>query len=144
MTHNIYIVEDHPTMRETINDFLDGEADLRVCGMAATGEEALERLPGLEPELVLIDTSLPGISGIALVSVLVERWPSLRCLMYSGHGETTYVEHALAAGARGYVLKGTPDELPKAIRRVIGGEVYVSESLRARSNDVSRAVARPP
>lgn len=132
MAHSIYIVEDHPIMRQMIRDLVLSEPDFKVCGLAASGEEALHDLASGEAELVLIDMSLPEMSGIDLVKALRKQRPDLRCMLYSGHGEAIYVERALAAGAHGYVLKGTADELPKAIRHVLSDQVYISEVLRDR------------
>ena len=125
----VYVVEDHMGMRMVLREFIEREAGLAVCGAAETAEEALEALARLEADLALVDVSLPGMSGIDLVEVALERWPHLVFLMYSGHGETGYVKRALAVGARGYVLKGDPYELPEAIRQVMRGERYVSAAL---------------
>ncbi len=128
MPARIFIVEDHPIMREMVREFLAEDAsDLEVCGMAETGEEALEHLDGAEADLALIDVSLPGMTGIDLVKELLARRPGLPCVLYSGHGEAAYIERGLAAGARGYLLKGDPYELVGAIRQVLDGETYVSE-----------------
>lgn len=129
MAHRIYIIEDHAIMRDMIREFLESENDLQVCGSAATAEAAFADLEHLDADLILVDTSLPHMSGIELVSALWQRSPGVRCLMYSGHREPSYVEQALEAGASGYVLKGSPSELPRAIRQVMGGERYVSEIL---------------
>lgn len=126
MAHSIYLVEDHEIIREMVREFIAIEPDLIVSGAAASGEEALAALAEEEPELVLVDTSLPGMSGIDLVKRLVDRRPGLRCLMFSGHGEQSYVEKALEAGAKGYILKGRPEELTAAIRTVLGGDTYFS------------------
>lgn len=128
-THRIFLVEDHPLMREVMRDYLGALAGFEVCGEAVTGEEALERLGDADADLVLVDTSLPKMSGIDLVAAVTERWRELPCLMLSGHGQETYVARALDAGARGYVLKGDPSELPKAILRVLEGGRYLSPSL---------------
>ncbi len=138
LTH-IFIVEDHPLMREMLNEFLPVHApDLEVCGAAGRGEEALECFEAAAADLALIDVALPGMTGIDLVEKLQARRPGLPCLMYSGHGEIAYVERALAAGARGYLLKGDPEELVGAIRQVLDGDTYVSKSL---SKQVGRSSA---
>ena len=131
MPLKIFIVEDHPIMRETLAAFVGDQPGYEVLAAAPTAEEALERLEEVEVDLVLVDVSLPGMSGIDLVGEIGARWPALMCLMISGHGEAAYVERALAAGARGYVLKGNPYELPGAIRDVTRGETYLSASLKA-------------
>lgn len=130
MTANIYLIEDHPLMQRMISEFIKRMPDLQVCGMAATAQEALAQLPSLAADLVLVDVSLPDMDGIHLVSELLEQQPTLYCLMLSGHQEHSYVQHALAVGARGYLAKGNPLELINAIQRVLHGELYLSESLR--------------
>jgi DNA-binding NarL/FixJ family response regulator len=131
MGTNIYIIEDHPLMQRMICEFLNRIPDLHVCGSASTAQEALNQLPMAAVDLALIDVSLPDMDGIHLVSELRAQQPTLRCLMLSGHQEQSYVQRALAVGACGYVAKGNPLELVNAIRHVLKGERYVSESLRA-------------
>lgn len=130
MAVRIYIVEDNELMREMLMEFLNEVGEFSVCGVAVTGEEALKSVDGSRADLILIDMALPEMSGAELVSRLSERSPDLPCLIYSGHREISYVEQALAHGARGYMLKGNPDELPAAIRTVMNGGIYLSASLR--------------
>jgi len=77
----------------------------------------------------VVDLSLPGRSGLDLVEEIQKRWGT-PCVILSGHGERTYVGRALACGARGYVLKGNPQDLPVAIREVLDGEIHLSPTLR--------------
>jgi DNA-binding NarL/FixJ family response regulator len=113
-------------MRQSLRAFIKRQADLDICGEADTGEAALEQIAQMQPDLVLIDVSLPGMSGLDLLDTLHERYPDLACVMLSGHGERSHVDHALMAGARGYVLKGDIDDLVVALHRVIQGEIYLS------------------
>ena len=131
MAGKIYIVEDHAIVREMLGMTVERMMGLSVCGTAASAEEALEQFEKAGADLVLVDMSLPGMSGSELIRAVSERWPGLRCLVLSAHAEAWYVEGALQAGARGYVLKGDPSELERAIRRVLGGEMYLSTSLGA-------------
>lgn len=126
----IFIVEDHEFMLAMLREYIDSESDLSVCATATSGETALESLADIVADLVLIDLSLPGISGLELVAALKAQSPSLPCAILSGHGEAHYVERALAAGAQGYILKGDPDELPDAIRLMLQGERYISKPLQ--------------
>lgn len=129
MPVRIYIVEDHPIMRETLQDYLVLDAELEICGMAGSAEAASEALEAAEPDVVLVDLSLPGRSGLELVGEIVERWGT-PCVILSGHGERTYVGRALDSGAKGYVLKGNPREIAPAIRQILDGDIYVSPALR--------------
>ena len=119
MAHRVYLVEDHELMREMLTEFLSIEGDLEICGMASSGESALMELEHLRPDIVLVDMSLPEMSGLDFVRELSARLPEVPCLMFSGRGERTCVELALQAGARGYIRKGNPEELTKAIRTVL-------------------------
>lgn len=130
MMTRIFIVEDHEVIRESLRMMLEMEEDLQVCGEADSGEAAFGAVAGAAPDLVLIDVSLPGMSGIELVERLVERQPDVRCLMVSGHREIQYAQQALAVGAQGYIVKNSIiDELIDGIRHVMRGDRYLCRSL---------------
>lgn len=126
----VYIVEDNRLVRESTAEFVSAIGDYEVCGLAASAEEALEQIDSLEVDLALIDLSLPGMDGIELIEHIRERWPDMRCLIFSGHGESTYVKRALEAGSHGYVLKGNPSVLIEALPVVLAGEQFVSDKLQ--------------
>ncbi len=128
--HSIYVVEDHLILRKTLIKLLEREPDFKVVGDAGSAAEALEQVVQVEPDLLLVDISLPGTNGIALVEKLRKLLPDLRCLMVSGHEESVYVREALRVGARGYVMKGDPDSIIRAIRQVMDGKVYLSEAMQ--------------
>ena len=132
MATQVYIVEDHPLVRQVVSKVIEKMPGLSVCGAASSGEEALERLKTLKVDVVLIDMSLPQMSGLELLRQLQRRRPELPCLIFSGHEESRYVQAALAAGARGYLVKGRPAEIERAIGEVIAGRRYISEALRSR------------
>lgn len=126
---NVFIVEDHALMRQMLCEFIEAEEGLIVTGMARTAEEALEALAEKSTDLIMVDVSLPGMDGIQFVREMNGRRPELRCLIVSGHGEARYIDQALDAGARGFVMKGDPDEMILGIRGVLRGEKYLSPSL---------------
>lgn len=130
MKTRIYVVEDHPIMREMIVTYMEDVADMEVCGTAEAAEVALEGIPEATPDLVLVDVSMPGMDGIELTRRLQATFPEMRVLILSGHEEDVYAERALHAGSRGYVTKGDPDILLYAISRVMAGDIYLSESVR--------------
>jgi DNA-binding NarL/FixJ family response regulator len=130
MSSKIFIVEDHPTMRQMMREFIEAISGMEVCGVAATAEEGLEYLVDLEVDLVTVDISLPGMNGIDLVAKLQARWPQLPCIIVSGHHEPGYIKRAFAEGARGYVAKGNPMEIRTAIEQVLAGKIYLNESMR--------------
>jgi DNA-binding NarL/FixJ family response regulator len=124
------LIEDHPLMRETLSQFVREMTDVDLIGAVGSGPEALQFCHENQTALALIDVSLPEMSGIELVRELRSRYPDLICLMLSGHQEITYIRRALANGAQGYVLKGDPEELLRAIASVTAGETYLSEPIR--------------
>lgn len=128
MPHHVFIVEDHPLMRTMLTKYVAELPDLTVCGSVRTAEEALDHLPG-SAHVVLVDLSLPGMSGIELIRRIKDRWPHLGCLVCSGHDEASYVERSLSAGADGYVAKGSPSELAAALQCLRRGDTYLSASL---------------
>ncbi len=126
---DILLVEDSAIFASTLERFLRIQSDLHVVGVAASAEAAWSLLRGLTVDLVLVDVSLPGGSGIDLVGGLRSEHPDLKCLMLSGHRGADYVHRALASGAAGYALKSDPLGILKAIRCVLVGESYISPGL---------------
>ncbi len=129
----ILIVDDHPLMRKGLAMTLDAEPDLNVCGQVADAEEALGALEEFDPDLAIVDISLPGMSGLELIKHMQALRPALRTLVVSRHDEALYAERAIRAGARGYVMKlEASDMIVKAVRRVLRGGIYVSEEINER------------
>ena len=129
----ILIVDDHPLMRKGLAMTLEAETDLHVCAQVADAEEALSALEKYEPDLAIVDISLPGISGLELIKHIQALRPELRTLVVSRHDETLYAERAIRAGARGYVMKlEASNMIVKAVRRVLAGGIYVSEEINER------------
>jgi DNA-binding NarL/FixJ family response regulator len=125
----IFVVEDHETMRLMLDAYLSREDDFVVCRIVETAEAAIEQIADAQPSLMLIDVSLPQMSGLDLVRWVREHHPDLPTLVLSGHGERRYVRNALEAGADGYILKGDMEQVPLAIRQVLRGEQYLSPEL---------------
>jgi DNA-binding NarL/FixJ family response regulator len=131
--HRLYLVEDHPVTRQGFAQLINFQPDLQVCGQAGSAELALAEIPAAKPNLVVVDISLAGTSGIQLIKDIVTRDGALPVLVLSTHDETLYAERALRAGARGYIMKHAPTEdVMKAIREVLRGEVYLSDRMHAR------------
>lgn len=127
---SILLVEDHAIFAKALMRVLYERGRLNIVAVAESAEEALEKIPGLDLDLVLIDVSLPKKSGISLVLVLHEKYPELPCVMLSGHLSPYYARSSLAAGARGYLVKDHAEEILEGIQRVLQGEIYVSEEVR--------------
>jgi DNA-binding NarL/FixJ family response regulator len=126
----VFLVGDHPLVREHLAALLQGEADLEVCGEAAGGPGALPLIARRAPALVVLDVSLPASPGLELLKSLKQSWPNLPVLVLSLHDERRYVEWALRAGAMGYITteEAAINILP-AIRRVLDGQVYLSDRM---------------
>lgn len=128
----VLLVEDHQVVREGLRALLQAEPDIAVAGEAADGREALQKVAGTSPDVVLMDVGLPGLNGIEAIRVIREAHPHLSFLVLSMHDDAQTVERALRAGARGYVLKGLGvAQVCAAIRQVHRGDVYLSPQLSA-------------
>jgi DNA-binding NarL/FixJ family response regulator len=130
---SILVIEDHIVFGKALVRLLTEKTNIQVVDVVRSAEEALEKLPSLNVDLVLIDVSLPTINGIQLVSMIHHQFPDLPCLMLSGHLTPFYVKRSLEAGARGYVLKDDIPGVLEGVERVLGGEIYVSSALRDQS-----------
>jgi DNA-binding NarL/FixJ family response regulator len=126
----IMIVDDHPITREGIARRISSESDMMVCSEAESAQEALQLIEKQQLDLILLDISLEASSGLDVLKDLRTRFPELHTLILSMHEESLYAERALRAGARGYIMKGaSPEKLIQAIRQVLAGEIYLSESM---------------
>ncbi len=129
----VFLVEDHPIVRDGLVQLLSREEDLTICGEAENAFEALEAMSTAKPDLLIVDISLRASSGLELIKDVKARFPEVLVLVLSMHDESLYAERALAAGAKGYVMKEEATEtLLAAIRRVLGGGVWVSERMAGR------------
>lgn len=129
----VFIVDDHCVLREGLTHLINSEDDLRICGEAANVSDALQAIAGCKPEIVIVDISLGDGSGIRLIENLTYSYPGLPVMVLSMHDETTYAERCLAAGARGYIMKQeSSKKLLFAIRKVLHGEIYVSDKLNVK------------
>jgi DNA-binding NarL/FixJ family response regulator len=127
---SIFLVEDHAIYAGVLLRLLQERGKLDIVAVARSAEEALEKIPDLELDLVLVDVSLPKRSGISLVIALHAKYPELPCVMLSGHVSQHYARSSLAAGARGYLVKDHANEILEGIQRVLQGEIFVSEEVR--------------
>jgi len=128
----VFLVEDHPVTLQGLALLLNQEADLTVCGQAATVGKALSAIEAAKPDLVVVDIALPGRDGIELIKELTSFHPELPTLVLSTLDEGIYAERSLRAGARGYVMKEEAvDLLLLAVRQVLAGDVYLSEAMRS-------------
>ena len=126
----VFIVDDHPLVREGLTNLVNGQDDLIICGEAKNSAQALDGIMKADPDVALIDISLENESGLELVKQLGSQFPQVALIVLSMHDETLFAERVLRAGARGYVMKHeTSKSVLASIRRVLGGGVYVSEMI---------------
>ena len=129
----VFLVEDHPVTREGFAQLINYQPDLQVCGQAGTAAKAIAGIVSLRPDLAIIDISLAESNGIELIKQAKALLGTMPVLVLSTHDEALYAERALRAGARGYVMKQAPtSEVMSAIRKVLGGDLYLSEAMRTR------------
>jgi DNA-binding NarL/FixJ family response regulator len=128
----VFIVDDHPLVREWLGSLIARETDLEVCGDAEDATTALAVLAAARADIVVVDLSLKHSSGLDLIHDLQTRFPQTAVLILSMHEETSFAERAVRAGARGYVLKReSGSSVVTAIRTVLRGQFYASEPLAA-------------
>lgn len=129
----IFIVDDHPILRQGLGLLINQEEDMVFNGEASDAAEAMQGIEKTKPDLVLMDVSLEGTSGIELTKTLLVKYPNLRVLVISMYDESVYVDRALQAGARGYLMKReVTDHITSAIRKVLAGDIYVSDRWKER------------
>jgi DNA-binding NarL/FixJ family response regulator len=129
----VFIVDDHPVLRQGLGRLISDQPDLAMCGEADSPVEAIRLLPGAKPDVVIVDLTLRGGDGLELCKQIRESFTTLPILVVSMHDESLYAERALKAGARGYVMKQAPQEtVLTAIRTVCKGEVYLSDAMSAK------------
>ncbi len=124
----IFIVDDHPLVREWLANLINQQLDLSVCGETESAPAALSALAAAQPDLLIADINLKNSSGVELIKDLKKLRPNVPVLVLSMHDESLYAERAFRAGARGYVNKReSAQKMIEAIRRVLDGKLYVSE-----------------
>lgn len=129
----VLIVDDHPAVREALAVRIGRQPDLEVCGEATEVGEAVEAIQQMQPDVAVIDISLKTGSGIDLIKRIKDRELPVRILVWSMHSESLYAERAIRAGALGYIDKSqATDKIVEAIRHVLAGKVWLSETVKER------------
>ncbi len=130
MPHRIFIVDDHPVMRMGLVQLISSKDDLEVCGEVGSVKEAMQQIPTLHPDMVLLDLALPDGHGLEVLKDLAALHDDLSVLVLSSNDETVYAERALKAGARGYIMKeAAATHLIGAIQTILKGQIYVSNRM---------------
>jgi DNA-binding NarL/FixJ family response regulator len=129
---NVFLVDDHPIVRQGLVQLIEQESDLKVSGEAADVKEARASLSATLPDIVILDLSLRDSDGLELMKDIRSKYQQLPVLILSMHDESIYAERLLSAGANGYIMKqAAADQLLVAVRRVLAGGIYVSERVGA-------------
>ncbi len=129
----LFIVDDHPMMRDGLARLINNEPDLVVSAEAGTARDAISAMAQTKPDLALVDIALPDKNGLELIKDLEALQPGLPVLVISMHDETLYAERVLRAGGRGYIMKQEGGrQILQAIRRILSGQIYVSDAVSAR------------
>jgi DNA-binding NarL/FixJ family response regulator len=130
MTRRVLVVDDHMAIRRGISSILQARPQWEVSGEAESGEEAIRLAEGLKPDIIIMDISMPGMGGLAATKAIRKTNPQAKILLLTLHDSLEWVETALRAGARGYVLKSDAEgELMRALNIVAHDGVYCSPSL---------------
>ena len=130
--HRVLLIDDHPIVREGLSQMINAEDDLEVIATAEDARTALDQADDLDPDIAVVDLSLKEGSGLDLIKSFKARKPSMPVLVLSMHDESLHAERVLRAGAKGYIMKQEATEkVITAIRKVLGGEVYLSDRMSA-------------
>jgi DNA-binding NarL/FixJ family response regulator len=128
----IFLVDDHPLVREWLTNLIQQQPDLVVCGESEDAPQALQEISATKPDVAIVDISIKHGSGIELIKSLKVMQPDVAVIVLSMHDERLYAERALRAGARGYIMKSeTAKKVITVIRQVLAGKIYMSENLAA-------------
>jgi DNA-binding NarL/FixJ family response regulator len=129
----VFVVDDHPIVRQGLALMINRESDLSVCGEAEDARTAMQLVTTAKPDILVVDISLNGPDGLDLLKNIRMHYPSLPVLILSMHDESVYAERALRAGAQGYIMKQEATEkVLVALRRILSNEIYVSERIANR------------
>ena len=129
----VLLIDDHPLLRQGLAQLINQENDLVVCGEAEDGPSAMQAIQTLAPDIAVVDLTLKERGGGDLIRQLAHAHPRLRMLVFSMHDEWLHAERALQSGARGYVMKNEPPgQVLEAMRRIVAGEIYLSERMSTR------------
>lgn len=128
----ILLADDHETVRTGLRVILNAQADMEVVGEAADGQAVIEKTQELQPDVVLMDVSMPRLNGLQATKTLRERAPAVKVLTVTRHGDVAYLHQLLQAGASGYVLKQSrAAEVLQAIRAIASGGTYIDSAMTA-------------
>jgi DNA-binding NarL/FixJ family response regulator len=149
MSISIVLADDHPVVRRGMRALLEAEPDFRVVGEAGDGLEAVRLVELLQPDVLVLDLMMPGLSGLEVIRIINQRGSRTRVVVLSMHDDSAFVAEALKNGATGYVLKGSEPHVPVlAVREAAAGRRFLSPPVTERAIDAyieqARAVGFDP
>jgi DNA-binding NarL/FixJ family response regulator len=125
----ILVADDHSVVRKGVRTLLEDEADIEIVGEAPDGDEAIDLIPVVKPDVLFLDITMPKMSGIEALQIITQQFPKIRILMFSMHNNKDYILKSVHDGAAGYLQKDTDrEEILRAVRAVVGGELYYPPS----------------
>ncbi|MFD1143104.1 response regulator [Larkinella insperata] len=125
----IMVADDHSVVRKGVRLLLEDEADIEIVGEAPDGDEAIDLIPVVNPDVLFLDITMPRLSGIEALQIITQQFPAVRILMFSMHNNKDYILKSVQYGAAGYLQKDTDrEEILRAIRAVVGGDLYYPPS----------------
>ena len=128
----VLVADDHPVVQEGLCQVLTAESDIEVVGVAGNGREALEKSRDLQPDVVLLDLSMPEMNGVEATRMIRDNLADTQVVAFSMHEKETFIQRVFRVGAKGYVLKGAPlGDVIKAIREVSAGHYYLFSKIRS-------------
>jgi len=140
MMTKVLIVDDHAVFRRGVESILHGRPEWEVCGMAESGEQAIELTNSAKPDVIVMDLTMPGMSGLEATRSIRRDHPHIRVLLLTLHNAIEYMRLGFQVGARGYLLKSEAEgELLRALEAVVNDEIYVSPSFDAKSAERIRS-----
>src|ERR1700677_2644998 len=143
MTISIVLADDHPVVRRGMQTLLENEPDFAIIGEAGDGLESVRLVENLQPDVLILDLMMPGLSGLEALRIIRKRSPRTRVVVLSMHDTHAFVAEALTNGATGYVLKGSDElNLVRAVREAAGGRRFLSPPVTERAIDAYIEQAR--
>lgn len=131
--HTVFLVDDHPLIRDGLTRLINHQNNLQICGEAESVHDALKGILAKKPDVVMLDITLDSSSGMDLIKDMKRRCSKSRILVLSMHDEALYAERAIRAGAKGYIMKQEASkDVLKAIHRILAGEIYLSAKMSAK------------
>lgn len=141
----VVLCDDHEIVREAIKSRMSGADGVEIIGEAEDGEQCVERVAELEPDVAILDIELPGIDGIEATKAILKTRPETKVIVFTAHAQANLLALAMRAGASGYVLKSAPSEdIARAIGAVAEGETFVDTELKGEDADLEKLLALTP